>query len=226
MQVVNTTRYRVEGGSVHAEIWDLDGACPDFVTFNYVNVPAWNTSDLFELGCDKLKGGGKMVYFLLLKLVDNAQRVVSRNFYWLHQPKGDYTPLGGGFRSRKIPVSVSATGSVKHRVWSVAVDVKNLTSQGSFIGLPRPVHNRNEGDHCPGVAFGLRLSVLSGEVAAGCDRRILPTFYSDNYFSLVPDESHRVKISFEVETGVVPLLVMKGWNIEDITVSLDVSCQP
>ncbi|CAL1407378.1 unnamed protein product [Linum trigynum] len=46
----------------------------------------------------------------------------------------------------------------------------------------------------------------------GEDTKILPVHYSDNYFSLVPGEQMRIKLSFEVPPGVTPRVTLHGWN--------------
>ena len=60
------------------------------------------------------------------------------------------------------------------------------------------------------VAFWIRLQVLtSGE-------RVLPVFYSDNYFSLVPGERRDIVIDFaasDVPPGAVPEVWFEGWNV-------------
>ena len=43
--------------------------------------------------------------------------------------------------------------------------------------------------------------------------RILPAFWSDNYFSLVPGETRSVVITPENEPKNEPLVVVEGWNI-------------
>lgn len=65
------------------------------------------------------------------------------------------------------------------------------------------------------VAFFLHLSVHAAEKAEGNtqgDTRILPVHYSDNYFSLVPNERMTVNLSFEVPQGISPRVSIRGWN--------------
>ncbi|KAJ4772642.1 Beta-mannosidase [Rhynchospora pubera] len=71
-----------------------------------------------------------------------------------------------------------------------------------------------------GVAFFLHISVHGGEkyhqVNNGyVDTRILPVHYSENYFSLVPGEKVNVNLSFEVPDGVVPQVLLTGWNYSE-----------
>ena len=47
-------------------------------------------------------------------------------------------------------------------------------------------------------------------------RQLLPVFYSDNYFSLLPREEKTVSIRFSDRDthGETPLLVVTGFNVE------------
>ncbi|KAJ1695666.1 hypothetical protein LUZ63_012364 [Rhynchospora breviuscula] len=70
-----------------------------------------------------------------------------------------------------------------------------------------------------GVAFFLHISVHGGKKDLGnngyVDTRILPVHYSENYFSLVPGEKMNVNLSFEVPDGVVPRVLLTGWNYSE-----------
>eukprot|EP00897_Mesotaenium_endlicherianum_P010214 jgi/Mesen1/9220/ME000591S08540 len=53
------------------------------------------------------------------------------------------------------------------------------------------------------------------------ETRILPTSYSDNYFSLVPGESKVVTIRFPTPPeGKAPVLKVKGWNVAERLVAI------
>jgi hypothetical protein len=45
---------------------------------------------------------------------------------------------------------------------------------------------------------------------------VLPVFWSDNYFSLLPKEKRVLKAEFNAEDlkGETPVLAIDGWNIE------------
>lgn len=70
-----------------------------------------------------------------------------------------------------------------------------------------------------GVAFFLHLSVHGAkkdhENNGYEDTRILPVHYSDNYFSIVPGETMKVDLSFEMPEGVVPRILLTGWNYSE-----------
>jgi hypothetical protein len=66
------------------------------------------------------------------------------------------------------------------------------------------------------VAFFIRLKLLRPGAAAGADARVLPSFYDDNYFTLLPDETRLISIrcAYADAGNVVPQLWVEGWNIK------------
>jgi hypothetical protein len=62
-----------------------------------------------------------------------------------------------------------------------------------------------------GIAFGIRLVLLNST-----GERVLPVFYEDNYFSLLPGESKTVRIE---GTGASRLRI-EGWNMTTGEVNL------
>ncbi len=62
------------------------------------------------------------------------------------------------------------------------------------------------------VAPAIRLKVRR----AGSGQRVLPVFYSDNYFGLLPGESKTVTLELAAASlaGEAPEIVVEGWNIQ------------
>jgi exo-1,4-beta-D-glucosaminidase len=46
--------------------------------------------------------------------------------------------------------------------------------------------------------------------------KVLPIFWDDNYFSLLPKEKKELKATFKVEDldGAVPVIEVEGWTIK------------
>ncbi|TDW95976.1 glycosyl hydrolase family 2 [Dinghuibacter silviterrae] len=65
--------------------------------------------------------------------------------------------------------------------------------------------------HNPGriPAFFIRLSVTDNR-----GHRLLPSFYSDNYISLMPGETGKVKLEFPVSKNGLRNLCLDGWNVK------------
>jgi mannosylglycoprotein endo-beta-mannosidase len=79
------------------------------------------------------------------------------------------------------------------------------------------------------VAIMVKLSIVRphGYFSTEIDRRILPSFYSDNYFTLLPGETTIVHITLDdniVASCTTILVVIDGWNIRKN--SVEVACNP
>jgi hypothetical protein len=68
------------------------------------------------------------------------------------------------------------------------------------------------------VALMIRLKVIR----ARSGERVLPVFYEDNYFSLLPGESRTVSMEFAAAdlAGEPPGLAVSGWNISPQEISI------
>lgn len=134
------------------------------------------------------------VYFVRL-LLTRGPTTLSDNFYWEGKTAGRYQALAN------LP----------------QVD---LTSQATFARddsgkcvIVATLHNPGSS-----VAFGIRLKVQT----AVTNQRVLPAFYGDNYFTLLPGQSKSVPIEFDERLlhGEKPRLSYEGWNtaVHDIPV--------
>ena len=50
--------------------------------------------------------------------------------------------------------------------------------------------------------------------------RILPVLYSDNYITLLPGERRRLEIRFPAAFAALPRIAVRGWNVEQTTISV------
>jgi hypothetical protein len=136
------------------------------------------------------------VHFIKLRLFDENGKQVSDNFYWRSKDKyeGKTTltgPCTSGFQSikdmPKAKLSYKASFSRDGEKQVVTVTVRNRTGH---------------------VAFFNQIQLLD---AAG--KPVRPSFYTDNFFSLVPGEQKTVTIETALEDVHGPLkLKVRGWN--------------
>jgi mannosylglycoprotein endo-beta-mannosidase len=128
--------------------------------------------------------GKQQGMFLSLQLQDLNKRVISNNFYWLPDAKGEYSGLQ---RMAKTTVGVTA---------------KQTTSGKIAVTLTNPAN-------AP-VAFFNRLALVNPKT----QKRILPVFYSDNYVSVLPGESKTVTLDYTPSPEVpAPVVSLEGWNV-------------
>jgi hypothetical protein len=151
------------------------------------------------------------VYFVKLRLSQDG-KPASENFYWLSSKpyadiNADLNALpGGGFTPH------SATNTADFSALQQLSPAKlNVSHQIERRGGQRVARVRlhNPTDR---LAFFIQLALTRGRQGD----EVLPAFWSDNYFSLLPGESKEVNAQFAAEDvhGATPVLEVGGWNIE------------
>lgn len=123
--------------------------------------------------------------FLSLRLLNLNKEIVSDNLYWLPNEKGTYSGL-----QQLNTVDVQATAK--------------QVGQGKI-----EVTLRNDARNP--VAFFNRLSLVQSQTK----QRILPTFYSDNYISVLPGEQKTVTLEYTPSSENKPLVSLEGWNVTE-----------
>ena len=109
--------------------------------------------------------GLSATHFIRL-LLKNGEVTISKNFYWDGNQYENYTALNS---LDKVTLDLSAS----------ARTIEDETVLSAVLKNPTPV-----------IAFMARISLMRGKSG----ERVLPTFYSDNYLSLLPGESETLII--------------------------------
>ncbi|MEA3425033.1 MAG: glycoside hydrolase family 2 TIM barrel-domain containing protein [Bacteroidota bacterium] len=145
------------------------------------------------------------VHFIRLLITDEKGLPVTSSFYWrsnnTYQGKQTLTgPASAGFEPLSHMKTSSLRSTVKVRkegkMHVIDIDMKNTSKQ---------------------IAFFTQLQLLDG-----AQKPVRPSFYTDNFFSLLPGEIKHVSI----ETAAIgdaldsAKLVVKGWNIPSVTYEL------
>jgi exo-1,4-beta-D-glucosaminidase len=132
------------------------------------------------------------VYFVKLSLKDEAGKEISSNFYWL-SAKGvenaDFTDL-----AKLPPVDVTAK-------------LNPLLKENGKLKLAVEFTNSSTS-----LAFAMNPKLLS----ASTREPVLPIFWQDNYFSLLPGEKRTVEVQLDaslVKDGKL-LFKLDGWNLQ------------
>jgi hypothetical protein len=148
------------------------------------------------------------VHFIKLRLLNETGNEVSSSFYWRSSDK--YTgktsnsgPAAGGFEPlstmKKVSLSTKYSIAQKENKTVITIDLKNTTKS---------------------IAFFTQLQLLDE-----FNSPVRPSFYTDNFFSLLPGEKKQVTI----ETFGLPKpltqyhLVVKGYNVINENINLDKS---
>jgi hypothetical protein len=185
VEVINNLPAALENAHVHLSIYNLDGTVAYEHDFDVTAPPSHAT----DLGVVEWPDTLSSVHFIKLELKDSNNKLISDNFYWraLPQHQDSLEDLG------TLP-TVTLDASIRRR----DADGKCLLE----VTLHNPEHQ---------VALMAHLQLRrqkSGE-------RVLPVYYTDNYLSLVPDESRTITIEAALKDlkGETPLIAVDGWNV-------------
>ena len=141
-----------------------------------------------ELGVVAWPASLSSVYFVELNLHDAGGKLLSDNFYWRAAIGKDRLEDLGKLSTMTLDTKIS-----RH------------DADGRCL-LDVTLHN-------PGTQVALMTHLQLRRQSSG--QRVLPVYYTDNYLSLVPDETKTVTIEAarsDLE-GETPLVVVDGWNI-------------
>lgn len=170
-------------------LYDIDGkVLRHYQIFCYIN--ASDCQNIMNISQRLEQARAEHGAFLHLKLMDAEQKLISDNFYWYPNKKGEYS----GLQTMK-ETSLNVTG--------ILVNKGNVLVQ---LSVPQN----------GGISFFNRISIIDS--ATG--KRILPAFYQDNYISIVPGMSRSISISYPHKDGIVPALCIEGWNTKKRIVPL------
>jgi exo-1,4-beta-D-glucosaminidase len=131
------------------------------------------------------------IYFLQLILKDSAGKDISSNFYWLSDKgddKADFKALND-LPKVSLKYSVSSLKQERGR-YTAIIEIENQSQVLAFSVNPKILQQKTKD-------------------------LVLPVFWDDNYFSLIPGEKRSLKVEFNAEYlgDEKPVLSMDGWNI-------------
>ncbi len=140
----------------------------------------------------KRPAGAGDVYFLKLVLSDNEGKEISSNFYWLSSKgdeNADFTALGK-LPEVELNYSVSSV-KLEDGKYTAVVEIENPSAS---------------------LAFSINPKIIKGD----SKDLVLPVFWEDNYFSLLPGEKRSLKVEFDAKNldGTTPVFAIDGWNIK------------
>ena len=140
--------------------------------------------------------------FLSLRLLDEKKQVVSDNFYWLPDSTGTYSGLQHMAKATPTVV-VSKDGGTSTPSTGAASTSTGTGKARITVTLRNPANGP--------VAFFNRISLVDAKTK----QRLLPVFYSDNYFSILPGESKTVTLDYTPRAGETPMVSVRGWNVAE-----------
>ncbi|HET7106634.1 MAG TPA: glycoside hydrolase family 2 protein [Candidatus Acidoferrum sp.] len=209
VSVVNGKYEVLKGYKVTAKLYNIDSKEAGSRDAT-IDLPADAATKAFDL---PTPANLSTTYFLKLQLHDATGNLVSDNFYWLstkldtmdwkhkqdtvYTPQKDFADLTG---LNSLPqVKLEAEAAAKDVEGSVKIQLHLKNTSGS-------------------VAFTVHARLTKGK--DGDD--LVPIFWDDNYFSLLPGEEKTVAVSFLKSdlNGQQPFLTIDGYNVSPASVTI------
>jgi exo-1,4-beta-D-glucosaminidase len=205
VNVVNSTYEALKGMKITAKIYDIDAkekAAKDIK----LDIAADSSTKAFDLPTPE---GLSTTYFLKLELHDAAGKRIDDNFYWLstkpdtldwagrsdtvYTPQKDFSDLTGLSALPKAKLTIAKSTRVAGSEYWMTVSVTNNGSGVAFMIHPRLTRGKGGDD-------------------------VVPVFWSDNYFSLLPGGKKSVTVRFSSSSlaGTTPELIVDGWNLDPV----------
>jgi exo-1,4-beta-D-glucosaminidase len=200
--VVNGTYEPIKGLKVSAKLFNIDAKQVDSHESN-LDIAADAAAKAFDL---PKPSNLSTTYFLKLDLYDSSGKLISDNFYWLstkvdtldwskrndtaYTPQKEFADLTGLNSLPQVKLDPNSLVRTDSKKGIVTVEVKNPSAS---------------------VAFQVHLRVSKGK--DGGD--LVPIFWDDNYFSLLPGEEKTVTATYDTSDtdGKTPMLELDGYNI-------------
>lgn len=186
---LNNEFYKKFEGFVSIDVFNMDMTSKLKQKVSVSVGPDCLTNDIVTV---KLPEDLSSVHFIKLTVTDIAWNKVSDTFYWRstekYKGKGSWTgPLYGGFEEiQSLPHVKLDSSCRKIRNWYEITLTNNSAS----------------------LAFMSRVKLTE----RGNDKPVRPTFYSDNYVSLLPGESVVINVDF-CEPVNDPVFILDGFNV-------------
>jgi exo-1,4-beta-D-glucosaminidase len=153
--------------------------------------------------------GQSQVYFLDLKLKDNSGKILVDNFYWLatQTDKLDWSKYFWYYTPQKQYADFKPLNDLPKTKIKIEKTVKQTDSA---YEITLKINNPSDK-----VAFFIEAE-LSNIISK---KAILPVFWSDNYVSLLPNESKvlTVKCHKKGTGNKEPIIKIKGYNLSEKT---------
>jgi exo-1,4-beta-D-glucosaminidase len=200
--VVSSQYTDAKGLKLITQVYNLEMA-EKFAQQSTVDAAADSTQKVLTLPDTS---GLSPTYFLVLRLLDSAGRLVGSNFYWLStKPETLDWEKSNWYTT---PTSSFADFTALSQLARVKL---KSTTRTERKGKESVTHVTIE-NPSPTLAFFVRFKLNQG--AKG--EEVLPVIWEDNYISLLPGEKREVTATYRTSAlgAAKPALEVSGWNVE------------
>ena len=152
------------------------------ITQVFVDIVASSTKKLLSIKKELNKISAKQGGFLSLQLLNSDKSVITENLYWLPDSKEEFS----GLQTMKADELTTTARLIRPGTIEVTLNNKEQKM----------------------LSFFNRISLIDQDTK----RRILPTFYSNNYISLLPGDEKKITVEYPVVSVKNLAIEIDGWN--------------
>jgi beta-mannosidase len=184
IEVVNNLPQTLHGLTLKQTVYSFD--CKKADKQRVIDIDDLPASATKKLYTIEVNSRISKIYFLKFDLLDAAGRLLSTNFYWQNVAQDDFAGL---MKLRTVTLDASADSTLQADNTLIHV---RLTNPSPNIALMThlQLHRKSDG------------------------QRVLPSFASENYISLVPGESREVVIQAATkDLPGGPVVYLDGYNV-------------
>lgn len=144
------------------------------------------------------------VHFIKLRLYDNAGKEIASSFYWRSNDR---------YEGKKTVTGPAASG---FEDLSKLKPIRLKTRYKTYVRDGRHFIEATLSNNSKSLAFFTQLQLLDEH-----HKPVRPSFYTDNFFSLLPGEKKTIVIeTAATDMPAQPTFVVQGWNIPKQTFSI------
>jgi exo-1,4-beta-D-glucosaminidase len=227
VSVANLGGADVEGLSVQARVYDLQGKLLDEQTAGGVSVASGGlASGLLtpKVPAATTTPQAAQAYFVEL-LLSRGGQLVDRNVYWLSTQADEVDwskTIGKPQATMTGYADLSGLRSLPNAAVSVSADSHPQAGPGGADTVTEVTLTNTSKD--PTVAFFMRADLRRGDAAgtpAAGDNQVLPVFWSANDVTLWPGESQTLTAAYRASDlhGQSAVVSVGGWNVATVDVA-------
>jgi beta-galactosidase/beta-glucuronidase len=192
--VLDTTPESVPGLTVSARVYSLENKLL-FSKDIPLDAKADTMTPAFQLDLAPYLANVALVE---LQLKNASGKLLSSNVYWLAARTASYREL-----TRMPQATLTTTATTTRADGEITVHV-HLQNAGTTAALATKLTLEHQAEN-----------------AANSDSRILPAYYSDNYFALLPGESTDISIAAPESAAKGSIKIgLRGWNINQTSIAV------
>jgi exo-1,4-beta-D-glucosaminidase len=209
--VVNDTQANLTGLKVSATLLDF-GLAEKFTRETAVNVGPDAVSRAFDIPPTPGLAAATPTYFVRLALHDRDGRLISRNFYWLstQDDQLDWPKTEWYTTPTKHHANLTALNRLPATTLSISGSSESggaAPPGGNLATLRVTVANT-------GAALAFQVHLKLVDPATGSE--LLPVFWDDNYFELLPGERREIGVAYpRTDQRALPRITAEAWNTTD-----------